>query len=149
MWLCLEIGVCRGPPHPPLLHTFVAGPLLQTLVAGLCVEYFSLSQGGFAARPPDSATRLVAKRPPGPVTSPMFLRRCHIHIYIYTCVLLYNVRNYLDFYIHIQDDVGALPPWVRQPEATASRKHTPHHPAQVLQNLSGPRPSGSKVPKYL
>ena len=26
-----------GPPHPALLHTFVAGPLLQTFVACLCV----------------------------------------------------------------------------------------------------------------
>ena len=31
----------------------------------------------------DSVTSLVAKRPPGPATSPMFLGRCHIHVYIY------------------------------------------------------------------
>ena len=31
---------CRRPP--PVLQTFVAGPLLQTLVADLCVEYCSL-----------------------------------------------------------------------------------------------------------
>ena len=34
-------GLSQSPP-PPLLHTFVAGPVLQTLVAGLCVEYCSL-----------------------------------------------------------------------------------------------------------
>ena len=35
------------------------------------------------ARTPDSVTSLVAKKPPGPVTSPMFLRRCHIYMNIY------------------------------------------------------------------
>ena len=39
---CLKTGVCCGFAHPPLLHTFVTGPLLQTLVAGLCVEYCGL-----------------------------------------------------------------------------------------------------------
>ena len=85
------------PPPPPLLQTFVAGPLLQTLVAGLCVEYctqssIGLSQGRFVARPLDSVTSLVAKRPPGPVTSPMFLRRSHINmcdIYIYIYIYIY------------------------------------------------------------
>ena len=32
IWQCLERGVCRGTPRP----------LLQTFVAGLCVEYCSL-----------------------------------------------------------------------------------------------------------
>ena len=75
-------GLSRCPP--PLLQTFVAalGPLLHTLVAGLFRVLWSstgLSQGEFVARPPDSVASLVVKRPPGPVTRPMFLRRCHIN----------------------------------------------------------------------
>ena len=72
-------GLSRSPPHPLLLHTFVAGPRLQTLVAALCrvlQSVIGLSQGGFVAGPPDSVASLVAKRPPGPVARPMFLRRC-------------------------------------------------------------------------
>ena len=50
---------CRGPP--PLLQTFVAGPLLQTLVADICVEYCSLPgawRGGVCRRTPPSVTNL-------------------------------------------------------------------------------------------
>ena len=48
-----------GPP--PLLQTFVAGLLLQTLVADLCVEYCSLQgacRGGVCCRTPRSVTSL-------------------------------------------------------------------------------------------
>ena len=45
---------------PPLLQTFVAGPLLQTLVADLCVEYCSL-QG--------ACRRAVCRRRPPCVTN--------------------------------------------------------------------------------
>ena len=46
---------------PPLLQTFVAGPLLQTLVADLCAEYCSLQgacRGGVCRRTPPSVTNL-------------------------------------------------------------------------------------------
>ena len=70
--------------RPPLFQTFVVGALLQTLVAVLCVEYCSLQQAcrraGFSQHP-NSVASLVAKRPPGPVTSPIFLSRCHMSIH--------------------------------------------------------------------
>ena len=53
---------CRGPP--PLLQTFVAGPLLQTLVAALCVEYCSLQgacRGGVCRGTPLSVTNLCCE----------------------------------------------------------------------------------------
>ena len=48
-----KLWLSRGAP--PLLQTFVAGPLLQTLVADLCVEYCSLQgacRGGVCRRTP-------------------------------------------------------------------------------------------------
>ena len=74
---------CHGAP-PLLLQTFVAGPLLQTLVADLCVEYCSLQgacRGGVCRRTPPSATNLCREWPPKPVTRPMFLIHCHISIH--------------------------------------------------------------------
>ena len=56
---CGSNPCCRGPP--PLLQTFVAGPLFQTLVADLCVEYCSLQgpcRGGACRRTPPSVTNL-------------------------------------------------------------------------------------------
>ena len=50
---------CRGAA-PPLLQTFVAGPLLRTLVTDLCVEYYSL-QGACRGR--------VCRRTPAFVTN--------------------------------------------------------------------------------
>ena len=50
---------------PPLLQTFVAGPLLQTLVADLCAEYCSLQgacRGGVCRRTPPSVTNLCRER---------------------------------------------------------------------------------------
>ena len=50
---------CRRAP--PLLQTFVAGPLLQTLVADLWVEYCSLQgacRGRVCSRTPPSVTNL-------------------------------------------------------------------------------------------
>ena len=41
LWAVDQNPCCRGAP-PSLLQTFVAGPLLQTLVVDLCVEYCSL-----------------------------------------------------------------------------------------------------------
>ena len=46
---------------PPLFQTFVASPLLQTLVADICVEYCSLQgacRGGVCRRTPPSVTNL-------------------------------------------------------------------------------------------
>ena len=57
--LWIKTRVVAGPP--PLLQTFVAGPLLQTLVANLCVEYCSLQGaccGGVCRRTPLSVTNL-------------------------------------------------------------------------------------------
>ena len=58
-WLWIKTRVVTGPP--PLLQTFVAGLLLQTLVAVLCVEYCSLQgacRGGVCRRTPPSVTNL-------------------------------------------------------------------------------------------
>ena len=51
---------CCGAP-PPLLQTFVAGALLQTLVADVCAEYCSLQvacRGGVCRRTHPSVTDL-------------------------------------------------------------------------------------------
>ena len=67
LYMCtVYIYDCGSKPassrgSPPLLQTFVAGPLLQTLVADLCVEYCSLqeaSRGGVCRRTPLSVTNL-------------------------------------------------------------------------------------------
>ena len=71
------------------------GPLCRVLYSSI-----GLSQGGFVARPPDSATSLVAKRPPGPVTSAMFLRRCHMYTYIYTYTSYISLSIYIYVHIH-------------------------------------------------
>ena len=60
MWLWINTLVVAGLP-PPLLQTFVAGPLLQTLDADLCVEYASLQgacRGGVCRKTPPSVTNL-------------------------------------------------------------------------------------------
>ena len=53
----------------PLLQTFVAGPLVQTLVVGLCVEYCSLQQAcrreGFSQHPSILLQALSQKGRPG------------------------------------------------------------------------------------
>ena len=82
----MHVHVHRGlSGSPPLLQTFVSGPLLQNLVAGLCVEYCSLQKArrreGLSQDPPILVQALLQKRF---VTSPMFLGRCHIYIYMYT-----------------------------------------------------------------
>ena len=82
--------VCCRPPLPPLLHTFVAGPLLQTLISGLCVEHCSLQQAcrkEGLSQDPRILLQALSTRPPGPVTSPMFLRRCYMyeHMHIHLC----------------------------------------------------------------
>ena len=61
-------SLCRGPS----VTNPRRGPLWTVLQSSR-----GLSQGAFVARPPNSATSLVAKRRPRPVTSPMFLGHCH------------------------------------------------------------------------
>ena len=92
--VCISIYICTHGSaskygfvaFPPLCYNLCRGPSVTNPCRGpLCRVLQSstgLSQGGFAARPPDSVTSLVAKRPP----SPMFLRHCRIvtYIYIYT-----------------------------------------------------------------
>ena len=85
----------RGTP-PPLLPTFVAGPLLQTLVAHLCVEYCSLQgacRGGVCRRTPPSVTNLCRE---------MVAQACYKanvfdslpYIYIcYTCILYIDIHT--------------------------------------------------------
>ena len=56
------MGVDQNP-GPLLLETFVAGPLLQTLVANLCVDYCTVvfngaCRGGVCRRTPPSVTNL-------------------------------------------------------------------------------------------
>ena len=89
---------------PPLSQTFVTGPL-----RALCYKRSSrasvestavfnrLVAGRVCRKTPHFVTSLVAKRPPRPVTSPMFLSRCHVCIYIYThhvlCTCIQYTRN--------------------------------------------------------
>ena len=69
MYVYIYIHGCGSQPvlsrgSPPLLQTFVAGPLLQTLVADLCVEYCSLQgacRGGVCRGTPLSVTILCRK----------------------------------------------------------------------------------------
>ena len=59
IYIWIKTLVVAGPPS--LLQTFVAGPLLQTLVADLCVEYRSLQgacREGVCRRTPPSVTNL-------------------------------------------------------------------------------------------
>ena len=85
IWQCLEIGVRRGPTI--LLQTFVAGPLSQTFVAGLCVEYCSLQQAcrreGLSQDPPILLQALSQKGRPGLLQARWFFKGCHIYIHIY------------------------------------------------------------------
>ena len=100
IWVWLEIGICRGPPPPPLLQTFVAGPLLQTLVARLRVDYCSLSYrlvaGRVCRKTADSVTGLIAKPPQSCYKPDVFetlpyvsinrrymQMHIHVHVYIY------------------------------------------------------------------
>ena len=48
VYLYLAVTKCGfvAVPPPPLLHTFVAGPLLQILVAGPPILFQALSQKG-------------------------------------------------------------------------------------------------------
>ena len=62
-------NLCRGPS----VTNPCRGPLCRVLQSSV-----GLSQGGFVSTPPDAVTGLVAKRPPGPVTNPMFSGCCHI-----------------------------------------------------------------------
>ena len=79
IWVWIKTLCCRGPPLC-LLQTFVTGPLLQKLVADLCVEYCSLQGacgGGVCRRTPPSATNLCREMA---AQAFLFLIRCHIHI---------------------------------------------------------------------
>ena len=66
VYVYIYIYSCGSKPvlsrgSPPLLQTFVAGPLLQTLVADLCVVYCSLQgacRGRVCRRTPPSLTNL-------------------------------------------------------------------------------------------
>ena len=83
----------RGP-LPPLLQTFVAGPLLQTLVAELCVEYSSLQGacgGGVCRKTPPSVTNLCRE---------MAAQACYkanvfdsLCMYIYIYIYVQHVRK--------------------------------------------------------
>ena len=94
-----KLWFSRG--SPPLLQTFVGGPLLQTLVADLCVEYCSLQgacRGGVCRRTPPSVTNLCRE---------MAAQACYkanvfdslpylyIYICIYTCVHVFYVYVYV------------------------------------------------------
>ena len=95
MWLWIKTRVVAGLPTP-LLQTFVAGPLLQTLVADLCVEYCSLQgacRGGVAEHPRLLQT-FVAKLPHKPVTRPMFLIRCQMYV-VFVCIYI-SIRFQMD-----------------------------------------------------
>ena len=84
---------------PPLLQTFVAGPLLQSLVADLCVEYCSLQgacRGRVCRRTPPSVTNLCREMAAQACNKanvfdslPCIYIYTYIHTYIYiyiTCI---------------------------------------------------------------
>ena len=86
----------RAPPA--LLQTFVAGPLLQTLVADLCVEYCSLQgacRGGVCRRTPPSVTNLCRE---------MATQACYkanvFDSLSYVCVCACSLHAYGHVYIH-------------------------------------------------
>ena len=89
MYMCIYIYIfgCGSKPWlsrgtPRLLQTFVAGPLLQTLVADLCVEYCSLQgacRGGVCRRTPQSVTNLCREMAAQACYKANFLIRCHIY----------------------------------------------------------------------
>ena len=72
---------------PPLLQTFVAGPLLQTLVADLCVEYCSLEEacrGGVCRRTSPSVTNVCREMAAQACyKANVFSIRCQICIHVY------------------------------------------------------------------
>ena len=78
---------------PPLLQAFVAGALLQTLVADLCVQYCSLQgacRGRVCRRTPPSVTNLCLKMAAQACYKAnvfdslpyMCLKQMHIYIYV-------------------------------------------------------------------
>ena len=135
---------CRG--LTPLLQTFVARPLLQTLVADLCVEYCSLQgacRGGVCRRTPTSVTNLCPEWPPKPVTRPMFLIRCHmsVYIYIYTHIFIYMYIYIYTYSRHMYIYVCTTGILQLQPEARR-RDVLPAWPGSS--GLGGPRTSRSR-----
>ena len=91
---------CRGPS--PLLQTFVAGPLLQTLVADLCVGYCSLQgacRGGVCRRTPPSVTNLCREMAAQACyKANVFDSLPYIYIYIY---IYYTYIYILFIYIYM------------------------------------------------
>ena len=76
-------GLLRSP-RPPLFHAFVAGLLLQTLVAGLCVQYcslqFRLVAGRVCRKTPRFCYKPCRKKATRACYKPGILGRCHIGI---------------------------------------------------------------------
>ena len=96
MYIYMAVPRDRGLSRTPLLlQTFVAGHLLQTLVAGLCVEYCSLQQAcrkeGLSQDPPILLQGLSQKGRRGLLQARCVLRRCHIYIYIYIGSFLFTL----------------------------------------------------------
>ena len=110
VYVCLYVVCCvciygcgskpvlsRGPP-PPVLQTFVAGPLLQTLVADLCVDYCSLQgacRGGVRRRTPPSVTNLCREMvAQACYTANVFDSLPCVYVYIYTYTHTYTHMLY-------------------------------------------------------
>ena len=100
-WVWPETGVCRGPsPFCLCRGASVTNPC-RGLLCRVLQSSTGLSQGGFKTS--RFFTSLVAKRPPGPVTSPMILGRCNIPACIQAHIRTYSIHTLhtLHLYIHL------------------------------------------------
>ena len=103
LYLCLYMAVSRKrglSQTPPLLQTFVAGFLLQTLVAGLCVEYCSLQQAsrreGLSQDPTILLQALSQRGRPGLLQARCFSGAA---IYMYIYIYIYTWHTYIYIYM--------------------------------------------------
>ena len=101
IWVWIKTPCCRRAP--PLLQTFVAGPLLQTLVADLCVQYCGRQgacRGGVCRRTPPSVSNLCYE---------MAAQACYkayvfdslSYTYTYSHIMYMYVYIYVYMYIYI------------------------------------------------
>ena len=106
MYIYIYMAVDQNPYYrrPPLLQTFVAGPLLQTLVADLCVEDCGLQgacRGGVCRRTPPSVTNLCREAAQTCYKANVFDSLPYIYIYIYMYLYTY-MHTQLEVYMYVR-----------------------------------------------
>ena len=103
-WVWPEIGVCRGAP--PCYKTLVAGPLLQTIVAGLCRREGSPR---FCYKPCRKKAARACYKPNGFEPLPQYVlvtvgvsksvTKCYVHIVIYIHTHFSRIHGYVCTFI--------------------------------------------------